>query len=78
MVKIYKIIDLENNTAYEEGITLEQAKQIAIRIMERAIEEDDPKYGNENVTYLKRLKSSKTAQAIDEWLSWFGYALEEL
>lgn len=77
MSKLYNIIDSQLGEYYKEGITLEEVKETALRIMERVIDEDEPQYKKENERYLKQLKNSKTAKASAEWLSWFGYRLEK-
>lgn len=77
MSKLYNIIDNQLGEYYEESAKLEDVKETAIRIMKRAIDEDDPQYKKENQQYLRQVKQAKTAQELDDWLSWFDYKLEE-
>lgn len=72
----YNIYDMQVRDYYEEGISLQYAKEMAVRLMERAVEEDDEEYRDYSKRLLEMVKSAHEFQEIFEWLYVFEYVLE--
>lgn len=72
----YNIYDMQVRDYYEKGISLQHAKEMAVRLIERAVEEDDEEYRDHNKRLLERVKSAHEFQEIFEWLYVFGHVLE--
>lgn len=75
----YDIFDNQLGEYYEENITLEQAKETAIRFMERSMLEqgDDGDIRQNNLKLLHEMEQDKTFEDVAESLSCFDYALVE-
>lgn len=78
MSKLYNIIDTQLGQYYEEGITLEEAKEHALRFVERGMLEVD---GESKVGYremMVEVGQDKTFEDVAESLALFDYELEEV
>lgn len=76
----YDIIDTQTGDYYEEGITLEEAKDTAFRLLERSLEEEGEEYrdDNEHLLYLCKHIDTTREQAFNEIFSYlwiFDYEL---
>lgn len=77
MSKMYNIIDTQLGTYYREGITLSEAKECAIRCVERAMLEGGTEYTRDYARMLAEVEKDKTFEDVAESLEMFDYELEE-
>lgn len=73
----YNIYDNQLKEYYLTDITLDEAKDTMIRLLEQWIdEEDDEDYRIRDEQYLVEAKKADTAKEINDYLEMFGYVLE--
>lgn len=78
----YDIIDTQTGDYYEEDITLEEAKDTAVRFMTRSLDEEDDEYRaeNEHLLWLCEhidLEKEQAFAEVGSYLSIFDYELVE-
>lgn len=76
----YDIVDNQTGDYYEEDITIEEAKDTAVRLIERSIDEEGEEYraDNEHLLWLCSHIDTEKGQAfaeISSYLSIFDYDL---
>lgn len=76
----YDIIDSQTSDYYEEDITLEEAKDTAVRLMERSIDEEGEEHraDNEHLLWLCEHIDTEKEEAVAEIASYlwiFDYEL---
>lgn len=77
MSKLYNIIDSQLGDYYEEGITLKEAKETALRFVERAMLEGDTDHAKAYAKMLAEVERATTFEDMVESLGMFDYTLEE-
>lgn len=78
MNKLYNIIDCQLKEYYKQGVTLEEAKEIAIRLVERSMLEGGQDNAKEYAKLLHEVEQDKTTEDVAESLMLFDYGLEEI
>lgn len=76
----YNIIDNQTGEYYEEGITLAEAKDTAIRLFERSMDEEagaTEEDRQDDLRLLKRIKHENSEESIARTLLIFDYELEK-
>lgn len=75
LTKKYDIIDNQLGDYYEENITLAQAKEIGIRLVERSMLEQGEKYVRQNAQMLVDVQNDKTEEDVAETLAMSDHTL---